>query len=131
MKTTPLPETERGRKTNDKHTVAVTRARIPPPLIALIGLFAAIVLLQVFNPNITKPMIGAIGAKVWLFYIPMIFIGAAAVRGIDDVVRLLRLIVAVAVVPAAVGLIQFSLANVIGYEAAIERFYGAAAEAAT
>jgi hypothetical protein len=52
-------------------------------------------------------------------------------QGIDDVVRLLRLIVAVSVVPAVVGLIQFSLANTVGYEFAIELFYGAAAEAAT
>jgi len=112
-------------------TSDIGRARIPPAVVALIGAFAAIVALQVFNPNIIKPMIGAIGAKVWLFYIPMIFVGAAAIRGVDDVVRLLRLIVAVAVVPASVGLIQFSLANIVGYEAAIGLFYGAAAEAAT
>lgn len=112
-------------------TSDISRARIPPAVVALIAVFAAIVLLQVFNPNIAKPIIGAIGAKVWLFYMPMIFIGGAMVRGVDDVVRLLRLIVAVAVVPATVGLVQFSLANIVGYETAIELFYGAAAEAAT
>jgi len=109
----------------------VRQAPIPTALTVLIGTFAVVVLLQVFNPNLPKLMMGAIGAKVWLFYLPMLYIGAAAMRRREDLVRIMRLMTAIAVVPFAVGLVQYVLANAVGYSEALQMFYGDAAEGAT
>lgn len=113
------------------HLHALYRARVPFFVTATMILFGLVVLAEVFNPKIPDIMIGAIGAKVWLMYLPLVHVAAAMCVSTGDVVRLFRLMVAVAVVPCAVGLIQLALANTIGYQAAIELFYGEAAKAAT
>jgi hypothetical protein len=107
------------------------RSPVSRSLTMIMLLFAAIVLLQMFNPKLDNIFVGAVGAKVWLFYLPLVFVGAAAVRDRDDLVRVLRVMVAIAVVPCAVGLAQWALSNSMGYRPAIELFYGAAAAAAT
>jgi hypothetical protein len=110
---------------------ALRHATIPPVLTALAATFAIIVLLQLFNPRLPKLMVGLIGAKVWLFYLPMLYVGAAALRQPGGLVRILRLMTVVSVVPFVVGLTQYALANTMGYSEAIELFYGAAAQGAT
>jgi hypothetical protein len=107
------------------------RSPVSRSLTMIMLLFAAIVLLQMFNPKLDNIFVGAVGAKVWLFYLPLVFVGAAAVRDRDDLVRVLRVMVAIAVVPCAVGLAQWALSNSMGYRPAIVLFYGAAAAAAT
>ena len=44
------------------------------PLV-LIGLLALIVVIQAFNPDLPNHLVGLIGIKVWLFYIPLFFLG--------------------------------------------------------
>jgi hypothetical protein len=107
------------------------RVPVPRGLTLTMVLLAMIVLLQLFNPKLDNVMVGVVGAKVWLFYLPLVFVGAVAIRDRDDLVRLLRVIIVIAIVPCAVGLTQWGLSNSIGYRAAIQMFYGAAAAAAT
>jgi LPXTG-motif cell wall-anchored protein len=109
----------------------IRSAPIPTAITVLVVCLAVIVLLQMFNPNLPKVMVAAIGAKVWLFYLPLLFIGAAALRHLDDLVRLLRIMVVVTVVPCVVGLVQYVLADTVGYQDAIQMFYGEAAQGAT
>ncbi len=107
-------------------------ARVPVPVTALVLGLSVLALLQMFNPNLSDVMVALVGAKVWLFYLPMLYVGGAALRTQDDLVAMLRLMVAIAVIPFAVGFVQFALASTIGPERAIEAFYGAeAAEGAT
>jgi hypothetical protein len=104
---------------------------VPRAVTVAMAALGLIVLLQLFNPKLDNILVGAVGAKVWLFYLPLVFVGAAAIRDRGDLVRILRVFVAAAVVPCAVGMAQWALSNSIGYRAAIELFYGAAAAAAT
>jgi hypothetical protein len=104
---------------------------VPRAIVAVTLLLGFVVLLQLFNPRLDNVMVGAVGAKVWLFYLPLMFVGAAAIRERGDLVAILRVMVVVAVVPCGVGLAQWALSHSIGYRAAIELFYGTAAAAAT
>jgi hypothetical protein len=112
-------------------TPELRRIPVPRAISVMMVLLGLIVLLQLFNPKLDNIMVGAVGAKVWLFYLPLVFVGAAGLRDQSDLVRILRVIVAIAVVPCGVGLAQWALSNSIGYRPAIELFYGPAAAAAT
>ncbi len=113
------------------HMEDVRRATVPPGVTAAVLAFAALVLLQTLNPEIESIGVAAVGVKVWLLYIPLLYVAAAAINGYEDVVRLLRLVVGIGLVPCGVGLFQWFLILTIGYEPAISLFYGEAAEAAT
>ncbi len=114
------------------HLRELGEARVPVPISVLAAALALLAMVQMFNPNLSDFLVALVGAKVWLLYLPMLFVGAALVRAQGDLVGVLRVTAAVAVVPFAVGLIQFALASSLGPERAIEMFYGAsAAEAAT
>ncbi len=107
------------------HTRDLRRVRIPNTLTLLFVVFGALVLLQLFNPGLRSIVVGAVGTKVWLLYIPLAYVVAAMIQTPEDLVRLMRLAAAVAVVPCVLGLTQFILATAIGYEPAMRLFYGA------
>ncbi len=114
------------------HLRALGEARVPLPISVLAAALALLALAQMFNPNLSDFMVALVGAKVWLLYLPMLYVGGAALRTQDDLDAVLRVMAGVALVPFAVGLVQFALASTVGLERAIETFYSpAAAEAAT
>lgn len=104
---------------------------IPPWLTLTVIVLALVVLLQMMNPGVVNLGMAVIGAKVWLLYIPLAYVVAAAVRTPADMVRLLRVTVAVAIVPCVIGLSQWGLSEAIGYREALTDFYGEAALGAT
>lgn len=109
----------------------VSQGRIPGSIILVMLALAALVFVQMFNPDVANWMVAAIGAKVWLFYLPLVFLAFAMVRSRDDLIRLLRLMVVIAWIPCGVGIVQWISSMTFGYEATMEAFYGAAAEGAT
>ncbi|MBT6118261.1 MAG: hypothetical protein HOH66_10385, partial [Rhodospirillaceae bacterium] len=113
------------------NTRLLRQAPIPQGLLACMGAMALIVLLQTLNPGILHWMVAAIGAKVWLFYIPLIFMGAAFLRTQDDLVRFLRVMVGIAIVPCMIGLLQWFGSATFGYQETITAFYGDRAANAT
>jgi hypothetical protein len=92
--------------------------------------FAVLVIAQVFNPDLPSRLVGAIGAKVWLFYIPLCFLGYHLVNDRRDLHRLLGVISIVAVLPALIGISE-ALLIYAGQEDIVYRAYGPAAAATT
>jgi hypothetical protein len=113
------------------HARELRTAPIPRPVAWAIGSLTILVLLQTLNPGVVSWMVAVIGVKVWLFYIPIVFLAAAYFRDIGDVVTLLRALVALSVVPCAIGVLQWLGSIAFGYEAVMTGFYGEAARGAT
>jgi hypothetical protein len=106
------------------------RISFPGAPVTLLLALAAIVVAQAFNPNLPKPLVGLIGVKVWLFYVPLIFLGYHLVRTREELHRLFGLMTLLALVPAGVGLIEAALIYG-GHAGAVYRLYGNAAAAVT
>ncbi len=104
---------------------------LPSWLTLTVMVLSLVVFLQMMNPGVVSIGMALIGAKVWLFYIPLAYVVGALVREREDLVRFLRLLVVVAPIPCAVGLLQWSLSEAYGYREALTDFYGDAARGAT
>jgi hypothetical protein len=99
------------------------------PLV-LFGLLALIVVIQAFNPDLPNHLVGLIGIKVWLFYIPLFFLGYYLVENRDQLFRVLGLMSLVAIVPAVIGLVEVVL-YYTGHAQTVYDAYGGAASSAT
>ena len=104
--------------------------RVPGFPLGCALLFAIVVVLQIANPAVPGILVGLIGAKVWLMYIPMAYLGYHLVRDRDDVRRVLYLVCAAGVVPAIIGVAEGVLVNT-GRGDVVYRWYGDAAGAVT
>jgi hypothetical protein len=96
----------------------------------LLASFAVLVLGQVFNPSVPSGVVAAIGAKVWLFYIPLCFLGYHLVGDRGDLRRLLGVMSLAAVIPALVGIAE-ALLLYAGKQALVYSAYGPAAASVT
>lgn len=99
----------------------------PRAPVGLMCALAVLVVVQMLNPGVPSPMVALIGLKVWLFYIPLIFLGYAMCSDERDLVVLLRLLVALTVIPCVVGITELMLTLSMGYQFAMESIYGGAA----
>lgn len=99
------------------------------PLLPVL-LLAGLVIVEIFNPLLSRLLVGLVGAKVWLFYIPMAFLGYQLVRSRSDLDRLLNIMCLVAIVPAVVGIVEAVL-YYTGHSSFVYSLYGSAASAAT
>ena len=99
------------------------------PLLAVV-LLAGLVVVEIFNPLLDSLLVGLVGAKVWLFYIPMAFLGYHLVRSRSDLDRLLNIMCLVAIVPAVVGIAEAVL-YYTGHSSFVYSLYGSAASAVT
>lgn len=96
----------------------------------LLVLLALTVVGQTANAALTNPLVGLIGAKVWLGYLPLYFLGFWLVRGRADLRRLLAAMSLAALVPVVVGLLEAMLIY-SGNPGVVYRFYGDAAASVT
>ena len=99
------------------------------PLLAVV-LLAGLVIAEIFNPLLDSLLVGLVGAKVWLFYIPMAFLGYQLVRSRSDLDRLLKIICLTAIIPAVVGIAE-AILYYTGHSHFVYSLYGSAASAAT
>jgi hypothetical protein len=108
------------------------RRRVEPGAlpIVLLAMFALLVAVQAFNPALPNRLVGLIGAKVWLLYVPCCLLAYHLVETKAALTRLLATISLVAVVPALVGLVEAVLVHT-GHPDLVYRWYGDAAESAT
>jgi hypothetical protein len=113
------------------HGVTRRNLQYPPFLTLALLLLAAIVIAQLANPHLANLAVGLVGAKVWLFYIPLLLVTAAALTTERDMVVLLRAMVALTPIPCLVGIAQYLGSSTIGHEETITAFYGDAAAGAT
>ena len=82
------------------------------------------------QPAAPPLLVGLVGAKVWLFYIPMAFLGYQLIRSRSDLDRLLNIMCLIAIVPAVVGIAEAVL-YYTGHSSFVYSLYGSAASAAT
>jgi len=99
----------------------------PTALLVMLGLLVA---LQALNPALPNLLVGAIGVKVWLLYIPLYFLAYHLVRDRDELFRVLGLVSLAALVPALVGIAEAVLFR-SGQAEFVYGLYGDAAAAAT
>ena len=97
------------------------------PLVPM-ALLAVLVLVQALNPSLPNHLVGVIGIKIWLLYLPLYFLGYHLVETKAELFRMLGLMTAVALAPAIVGIFEAVL--IYGGQAPrVYSWYGAAAAA--
>lgn len=77
-----------------------------PPFLVPLLLFAGVVLVQMFNPHSPSVFYGLLGMKLYLYYAPLLFVGYALLETEQDLQRLLRFSVGLAIVIAGLGVTQ-------------------------
>jgi hypothetical protein len=102
--------------------------RLPTILMIILGI---IVVAQMANPGVENYLMGLIGLKVWLFYLPLFFLSFAFVASERDLFLLLRLLVVLSLIPSIIGIAEALLVQVSGYHATMNAIYGGAASIAT
>jgi hypothetical protein len=109
-----------------------TRRRVEPGALpaVLLVLFALLVAVEVFNPAVPNRLVGLIGAKVWLFYMPFCLLAYHLVDSRADLARLLAVMSLAAIAPALIGLAEAVLVYA-GQPDLVYRWYRGAAESAT
>jgi hypothetical protein len=96
----------------------------------LLGMLTALVLVEAVNPRLARPLIGPIGVKVWLFYLPLLPLGYHMYSERGGLQRLLKGLTIVALVPCVLGILEAALVYT-GHAGAVYALYGPAAAATT
>ncbi|MHB8644059.1 MAG: hypothetical protein ACYDA3_14375 [Gaiellaceae bacterium] len=98
--------------------------------VVLLGLFGLVVTLQALNPGLPSLLVGLIGMKVWLLYVPLYFIGYQLIADRAGLRQLLKVMSLAAIVPATIGIAEAVLIYG-GSPGVVYSLYGNAAAAAT
>ena len=113
------------------HSRQIRNARLPQPVFLSMLALAAMVILQMVNPSLENWLVAAIGAKVWLFYMPVAILAGAAINSREDLTRLFRVLITIAIIPCLIGIYQWFGSATIGYHETLSAFYGDVARQAT
>lgn len=95
------------------------------PVIPL-ALLALIVLAQAANPALPNHLVGVIGVKIWLLYVPLYFLAYHFVGSKRDLFNLLGVVSLAAILPLLVGVLEATLI----YSGRVNQVYGYYGEAA-
>ena len=96
----------------------------------LMMLFALVATADVFRPSVPSLAVGLVGLKTWLLYLPLLPLGYALVDTEQDVLGLVRWILAAGTIPTIAGLLQGVLVYA-GHAELAYRWYGSAASDVT
>lgn len=105
--------------------------RIPAIVGVAVLCLAIVTLYQALNPKAANWLVSFIGLKVWLFYIPLMFLGSAYIRKKTDLIKLLRLMAVIAWIPCTIGILQWLSCMTFGYQETMQAIYGETALSAT
>lgn len=85
-----------------------------------------LVMIQTLNPNPKAPgILGSVLAiKIWTFYLPLIMITYIYVSTPANLIFLVRMVVISSWIPATVGLLQYALSRVYGFDKVMKFCYG-------
>src|SRR5581483_12287431 len=75
----------------------------------LFAAFTLLVLTESVNPQLASPLVGPIGAFVWLFYIPLLPLGYHMFSSRGGLQRLLKWMTILSLVPLLLGLLEAAL----------------------
>lgn len=92
-------------------------------LVSLVTL-AVMVVARMAGPEVQSWLMAAIGAKIWLFYLPLYFLGQQLVDSRAQAASLFRVLAVTAIIPCGLGIVQVLLVPVVGYQALMEGVYG-------
>jgi len=80
---------------------------LPPPVLKLLTTLVVLVLLQTLVATVNAGfLVALVGLKVWLWYVPLILLPRLIFRQPEHVLRWLRLIVLLAIIPSVLGIIE-------------------------
>jgi hypothetical protein len=102
--------------------------RVPRLPGVLFGAFTALVVVEGVNPRLARPLIGPIGMKVWLFYLPLLPLGYHMFDHKRGLQHLLKWLTILALVPCVLGLIEAAMVYG-GKSGFVYSLYGSAAAA--
>ena len=88
---------------------------------------AALVFLHLFNPASAGWLVGLVGLKVWLFTIPLYFLAYYLIDSKEQLFRLFKWMLVIALVPTAIGSAE-AILLVLGRTELVYPIYGAAAK---
>lgn len=77
------------------------------PLKVPLLVFAAVVLVQTLNPNVTSVGQALVGVRTWLYYVPLYYVARDMIRSDQDLRRFGLFILGCASVVSVVGLLQY------------------------
>jgi hypothetical protein len=96
----------------------------------MLASFALLILVQTVNPRTASLLVALIGVKVYLLYVPLLYVSYQLVQTRADLWRLLALLAIPATIPCAIGIAEAALIYT-GHSQTVYSLYGAAASAAT
>jgi hypothetical protein len=85
--------------------------RFRPPFLLFLGFFFLLGVVQVFNQNSPHILYGLLGFKTYFYYIPLMYVGYALIRGDEDLRKFLVLNAALGGIIAGLGIVQAILGN--------------------
>jgi hypothetical protein len=77
-----------------------------PPFLVPLGIFFALAVVQVFNPNSPNIFYGLLGLKLYFYYTPLMFLGYAMIGRPADLERLLKVALIGGIVVCGLGVAQ-------------------------
>jgi hypothetical protein len=103
---------------------------VPADVTFALVAYILVILAQSVQVVLLSPLIAALGLKLWLFYIPLLPLAAQLFDRHEQVVRWLRALVVIALVPSLLGIMQ-ALLVAVGLSQIAYLLYGNLAAAAT
>jgi hypothetical protein len=103
--------------------------RLPRSVVIPVVLLSTLAALQLFNPSLPSPIVGLVGLRGWLFFIPLVLVGARLASDMNSALRVLRIALIAGLPVLAIGLVE-ALALAEGKGAVLFRLYGNSATGA-
>lgn len=107
-----------------------THLHFEPNLLIALWAFVAIALIQAVHAAFTSPLIGLVGLKTSLWYLPLAIVASSIFTGIDQVIRFVRVAIVAGVI-AAGSVIVAAVFVYSGHAAQVYELYGPLASSVT
>ena len=106
---------------------------IPSIFTLFVTMFCCLVVIQLINPHPRNPglLVGMVGVKTWLFYIPLVLLTYVHVSDSKRFITLLRVITCTVWIACPFGIAQRVLVQTFGYKKVMKKIYGEYAETVT
>lgn len=100
------------------------------PINGFLVALVLLVLVEAFNPSVPDLLVAAVGIKVWLFYIPLLFLVLAMLESLAKLRLLLLALALGSIIPTSVGLLSAAFVY-SGRADIVYALYGDAAQPVT
>jgi hypothetical protein len=101
--------------------------RLPRAVVLPFLLLGALAVLQLLNPSLPSLAVGFVGLRGWLFFTPLLLVGARLATDIPSTLRLLRIALIAGIPVLVVGIVE-ALMLAVGKAGVLYGIYGSAAK---